>query len=265
MSPTRSSSFDNENFADMNDGIDRFDTKSDFNKWLISAITESYMYENLFFVTNLTPFYFIQQNSSNKYINDLLQIIKIYAKNKINHISTDNDHFNVIKIYEYLEIANELSNINLIMCGKLAKSYKPPYIFNAQSIDDFISGFTFKKKHSELSGYVEITLRKNTTDINYIEISKHNICVYTINRIIRIIDKIKNGNKDNLLLDKKMLLEYGLYAIDNNLFDMYKMIKTGKVHDKHGEVHNEQNKAKDMFVIRLVNRIIPEIRQITDN
>lgn len=247
--PYMSGSYTNKNlrfiFIDIQSMLDRNDEKLllDFYQWLINSI-EEYSGNNLFFVTDITLFNFKLMGVHSELINNLIQIIKTYIKFDVTYISTDNDHFNVIKICE-----TSINNINVILCGKLSRSHTAPQVFKhkRQIRPENINA---NKYHSKLSGYVSIDFHGGITSLNYNDLTKSDISIYVINKMIGMIYVIE-ANSCNTILYKDILVRYKEFALENNLFNIYQDSWTEK-----------KNKRKKVLTKNLLNKIIPTVDRI---
>jgi len=222
--------------------------EQDFDNWLIQSITENIFCENLFIVTNKTPFYYLSLDPSNKYINRFLNILETHAKSDIIYLSTDNDYFNNIFVYKTFENSNLVSKINYILVGKLGEIIKRPSIFNKKINMQFFKRIYFCHCSYDISGYVQIQIHSIGIRIDYRAINSDNIVNDVIHYIIRIIEKTNTHEITNQ--EKKILRQYLKFAQENNYFNIYKYSKSNKKY------------STNILREKLINSILPKINSI---
>lgn len=232
-----------------------------FDNWLSNVLNEGYQMDKVFIVTDKTPFLYINTFPYTFYIKNLLTTLLEYQNPNLIYLSTDNDYYQDIIMYDPNISSNNKSDcllknnakMNLIMVGTLGTPKKAPFIYKHQIYHNFYGklGYTSNYGHSEnSSGYLEIIVSDIKEKILYCYPNKNDIIKYTINHMIRLIQKNKNTG---LTVDEINLLEnYKSTSIFQNYISYYKMITYSK------------KSSINIRKWRLLGKIFPEIDKIIE-
>lgn len=225
-----------------------------FNDWLVSVLDEGLKMDKLFIVSNITPFYLLKIYPYNFYINNFMLTLMKYAHSDITYLSTDNDYYQNITIYDHSSSLKQIININFIMVGSLGEPKKLPIIFVRHICDNFygkIGYFSNKFSMEKFGGYFEIILNNKTKNLLYKSIVIDALVKYIVQQAIRLIQK--NGIK-KLSEDEIKLLELYKSMIEtNNYISYYKRITYSKI--------NFINFKRWLFL----DKIVPEINKIMED
>ncbi len=183
----------------------------EFCVWCQKSINDSTVLNKIFFVTDINPFFYKKVDENNKNISKFLNFLGEIAHFNCFIISTDNDLYANITIYQN---SSNLTNTKLILAGNISQPNIPPYIFKTWSDYNFFDGHYLVRESSKLPGYTELFLSDYKFHLEYKCMNSKQLDREIIHHIIRIID----GNIEH---DKKNLIRLIKYINDNNTIDNY--------------------------------------------
>ncbi|AZL89191.1 hypothetical protein QKC54_gp0645 [Megavirus baoshan] len=183
----------------------------EFCVWCQKSIDDSFFLNKIFFVTDINPFFYKKINENNKNILKFLKFLEEISHHNCFIISTDNDLYANITIYQN---SSNLVNTKLILAGNISQPNIPPYIFKTWSDYNFFDGHYIVRESSKLTGYTELFLSDYKFNLEYKCMNQKELNREIVHYIIRVIDK-------NINLDKQNLINLINYINDNNTIDNY--------------------------------------------
>nr|WBF70603.1 hypothetical protein [Megavirus caiporensis] len=183
----------------------------EFCTWCQKTIDDTTGLNKIFFVTDINPFFYKKVNENNENILIFLNYLEEISYYNCFIISTDNDLYANITIYQD---SSNLSNVKLILVGNISQANIPPYIFKTWSDYNFFDGHYIVRESSKLSGYTELYLSNYKFNLEYKCMNTKQLNREIVHYIIRIINK-------NIDLDKQNMIHLIKYINDNNVIDNY--------------------------------------------
>ncbi|ANB50769.1 hypothetical protein [Powai lake megavirus] len=183
----------------------------EFCNWCQKTIDNTTGLNKIFFVTDINPFFYKKVNENNKNILFFLNYLEEIAHYNCFIISTDNDLYANITIYQD---SSNLSNIKLILAGNVSQPNIAPYIFKTWSDYNFFDGHYLVRESSKLPGYTELFLSNYKFNLEYKCMNTKQLNREIVHYIIRIINK-------NIDLDKQSIIHFIKYINDNHVIDDY--------------------------------------------
>lgn len=231
-----------------------------FHDWLMDTLDEGRKMDKMFFVTDSTPFLYMAAMPDNICINDLLSILIKYSGTSLLYLSTDNDYYQHILLYDSSFFSSDedkfknQTNINLFAIGTLGTPRKMPCLFIRSVYDHFYGkiGYLVPNRFLEnIGGYLEIMASEKEKRISFVTPTKDDVIKYVVHRIIRLIQK----SRDSFLSsDELTILEsYKTTIVSENYLSYYKTITYSK--------NSSTNLRKWIFL----DKILPEIDKIMEN
>lgn len=178
--------------------------KSDFNIWLKKNMEYSDNYDYLFIISNVTPFYYLQNDNTNEHIKDFLDILSHNMCPNSYYLSTDNDYYANLTLVHFNDKLNlnyrpkYVNTIRYILAGKMSIEKSKPKIF-LKPEDDLYQNYRKKlEKINDKSGYVEFIFNGNMGEISWVSPGKKLMTKLITKQIIKMIE-MKNDYSLNYI------------------------------------------------------------------
>ncbi|AQN68487.1 hypothetical protein [Saudi moumouvirus] len=187
---------------------------NNFESWLRDTINDTIYLNKIFFVMDINPYIYKKVDTYNDNINILINIFHELAFKKCHIITTDNDLFANISVYEK---STSYKNIKFLLAGKISENKIKPYIFRNKTDYNFFDGYYVIDDSLNLPGYVEIILSESNSLLEYIHMDNNEISRETIHFIIELLE-----SSENIEEKRNKLIKLRKFISDNDLIETYK-------------------------------------------
>ncbi len=233
--------------------------KSDFNIWLRQNMEYSDNYDYLYIISNVTPFYYLQNDGTNEYIKEFLDILSYNMCPNSYYLSTDNDYYANLTMIHFNDKprpdyrSKYVHTIKYVLAGKMSIEKSKPKIF--LSSEDYLCQNYRKKleKINDKSGYVEFIFRGNIGEISWVSPGKKLMTKLITKQIIKMIE-MKNE------YSLKSIGNLINYAKINGYIDINWQVKHKHI-EKTDLLRNTLNKN----FLKHINDILDEFSKIIKN
>lgn len=188
---------------------------NEFEHWLLDIINTSFNYKYIYIISDVTPFYYLDIDPHNKYINKFIELLMLNQCSNFYYISTDNDYYQELKLD-----ANwiHINPIKLIMAGKMSEVAKLPKIFNSGNCPFLFDKFNyFRQKIDNTNGYVQFIINDNIMLTSYQSPNLHTVAKFTINQLAILTENINLQSTSDI----KLFMDLIDLVKNNNYFNIY--------------------------------------------
>lgn len=235
--------------------------KTNFYEWFINSIIQSEPFTRIFIVTNKTPFYYLQLDNSNPFINKFLGIIMNSGNTNIDYLSTDNDHFQNVLYYPNTYDYDTNSQLSMILIGTLGNMNYKPVVFDRVQKLNFFDGRYNSKIQNDQPGYVEIKFGV-IPEIIYKYVTPVEVIKFVIKNAIMLVEKA-NDLCARFILDYDNVVEYyaELLSLQFQLEIYKKFIEKNDCVNKYLSINNHKRLSVQMFNGRMASTLRENMKQ----
>ena len=202
---------------------------SDFKKisrfvcWLTSLFVNKEMADEFFIVTDRTPFYYLQTEPDNMYIDCFFEMIAKYMGNNFYYLSTDGDYYYDIYLCKGSGL-NEISesNINLVLAGTIGGISNEPVVFRESYREFYHQMQSHCRESSDVSGYLSMTINNKSVHASYIQLELEELTYHVVHHVLRLVECHKYTPLSDT--DKDALRKYIRFTVENNFINLYKRL-----------------------------------------